>query len=1387
MMIKEKRKGLERFLTEQALGPGASGYRYLCVDDVPADASPLTALQGLGNERELLNIVPGAIYSTGILFPIDDSSVVQQAQAQSDDQDAEDDEDVAGQPVDPQDDDDRSRIDQMFPNMMGMTCCFDDRLLGSDDLRIRVQARYYIKVDPKKEEAGHYGVLCELDSGFLGRFLEQLGLAQRFRLVVKGANVIITYHPLRGLPTKDIRRQLRNAGDTEAQRIAGELRAAGHNLPPGQTLSAIKQSCYYALKFELTDQDQIARIYTASQQIEQIECGVNHLYDLMELFDGGYGIWRSQVVDVLVPFPVTVPQVVGRKMIYTCNELSRNYQSSLKDIFRNDISPDAQASLSLNLQLSQDSRRADDKVFLKVQLLNTSTHFQPNGGRYYSTFNEVVNERTFFGVKISITDERLVPYNTFELSEEANLHDEDNITRSIYRQYEDYGIGHGCSVRWETRNGRSIETEYIPSCDTPDIDTVPKDKETPGDGAPADILTDTTALQFKWLSHLSDTTDEEVLSGLKEFVASYGTWIIRKRQRYAAVDGPEGRIAAVQLDRCEADQQRMLANITGLLEGAANADNLMDLRLMNSSMFMQLWHSVNVKAKQVQDVFSADDFEGFDRSFYEAADVSINGRTAAWRAFQLAFILLNLDGVFEPSDGQPWTIRNEQVDLVWFPTGGGKTEAYLGIISLTILYRRRKYGASGGGTAAIMRYTLRLLTLQQFQRATLVIMALELMRRWDPVRVGQEPIYIGLWVGDGSLPNSLPDLQEEFNKLAAKKASRVPFQSCPWCGSDLTPSAQIEGPASAPYDHNRIHLFCAAERCCFSFPDPFAQTVQGGLPVALCDEVIYQHPPALVFGTVDKFAQLAHKVTDLTTDRNKDSRRIFGTGDWERGKPADGYLPPDLIIQDELHLLLGPLGSAVALFESAVDQLCTRSDGTRPKVISSTATTRNTPLQIMALFDRKVSIFPQPGPECDDSFFAFYKREHYGGGASADEYLSKRRYLGILPTGRTQIWMQMRIAAIFMTHRALFELERLGNNGPLDAFAYETVAPAMDYYHTIISYFNSLKEVGKTESQVQTYLIKEVRRVFNRAVRPGRLMHGLYTYAIRSAELTGRLSGEEVANELRKVGERWSAPTRFAHMVVREDGPKLQAGFAPPDLVVATNMISVGIDVSRFNTMIVNSMPRNIAEYIQASSRVARDEAGLVVTIHHPFRARDVSHYEKFIEFHEKMYSYVEPISITPFTKKSVERYLSLYLATMIRHRQDDFARRRSAGNILNYTTAELAQLKEDLYDHFCDRAQRSALLGDPLLRNIITGQNVEDIRGWIDAAIADWQTAAQEAAVSSHDLVFSRRVATANPPQDQLYVDIDEYQEHVHSKKWQVPMSLRVIEPAAALKIKLK
>lgn len=1426
--IIDKRNSLERFIREQTLGPGINGYRYIDLENEKFTDKILIKEEPLNYFSEILDIVPAAVYSTGILFPEDKSSTCKEGitldnNEHLDKKDEAEEQDSQNNSSEDIEANEEIELNQMFPRTMGLTCCLNENFLKKGRIEFKVSFRYYQKLKQDREGKfnNKYGLLCEINYEEIQKFITNYELND-FKIKTINENHFLLLSKLSSAEITLIKTRIREIQKQIAETffdLANSISKIPHLTKPSCYLSNLKSSIYYELKNNVSNNETRKKLYELTQNIELVENITDHFRNLLDVFSNGYGLWQSTQVERVIKLENIIFQKELRKISYLHNKSIKEVNilvvkedgstsSSLKDIFRFDLDNEKKnyASISANIQLSRDSRKKSDKVFLKIQLINTSIAFdeaKQNDNRYYSTFNELVNQKSFFGVSLSIKSEYLVPYSSHEYTQEKdNTYSEDTTTAFIYDQFEDYAIGHGCSVKWSKQEEFIlVETEYLPNCETPDIDPIPRDKsknaiyeEKEGFISPL-FLENSKSQEFKWLSIFSDATDNQIVLGLNEFVDSYGNWIELKRkdEKYKGIYSD---IAKQELDKCEYDYLRMKKNINDFLSGNSNKEKIDSFRLMNSAMFMQLWHSVKAKKDEVNSFIKDEAFEHFNFSFYkEIADDKLFSKTesAGWRAFQLAFIILNLDGIFEPLDNTKWEKRNDWVDLVWFPTGGGKTEAYLGLIALTIINRRKEFKERGGGTAAIMRYTLRLLTMQQFQRASLVIMALELIRRWGKYELGDEPINIGLWVGKNSIPNSNVDLIYEFeHKLNLKKENRIPFNNCPWCNSEIKGETKEDIEASSSvHNQNRVHLKCTNQKCSFSFGGgriSKKRQDQGPIPVCLSDETIYKHPPALLFGTVDKFAQLAHKVNGQNNGRNSDSRRIFGRGNWEQGKPKDGYLPPDLIIQDELHLLLGPLGSAVALFESAIDQLCTREDGNRPKIISSTATTRNTQLQIAALFDRKVNLFPKPGIECDDSFFAFYKRRFKSSEDKTPQYLSKRKYIGILPTGRTQIWMQMRLAAIIMTHRALFELKELGQKHPIDFDSYQDFEKVMDYYHTTISYFNSLKEVGKTQSQIQTYILKELRRVFSRIIRPQKLMHSLYTYGpIRESELTGRLSGEEVKNELKNVESKWEANKRFAHFIKERDElnneiDKLKSGKIPPEFVIATNMISVGIDVSRFNTIIMNSMPRNTAEYIQASSRVARNDYGLVLTVHHPFRARDISHYEKFTEFHEKMYSYVEPISITPFTQKAVEKYMSLYLATMIRHKTR-FTERLSAGDISTISETELFNIISELTQYF-EKRKNKMYMYDTLISSLLKQENVNQIKKWIKEAFLEWKEKSNESLAENKNFVFNNKSIKSRTPQEQLYVNIEEYEENIYSKKWKVPMSLRVIESEAAIKI---
>lgn len=333
-----------------------------------------------------------------------------------------------------------------------------------------------------------------------------------------------------------------------------------------------------------------------------------------------------------------------------------------------------------------------------------------------------------------------------------------------------------------------------------------------------------------------------------------------------------------------------------------------------------------------------------------------------------------------------------------------------------------------------------------------------------------------------------------------------------------------------------------------------------------------------------------------------------------------------------------------------------------------------------------------------------------------------------------------------------------------------------------------MKEVGKTDAQFYTEFTKYTRRLFKRVLRYSDKLECLYGYdsSFSKSELTGRLSGAEVVNELEKVGKHWKSTDRLPHQ--NDAKTEWIHGTTPPDLILATNMISVGLDVDRFNTIIMNSMPRNIAEYIQASSRVARNKLGLVITLHNPFRARDLSHFERFREFHEKLYYYVEPISITPFSKKSVNKYLPLYNAAMIRHHYDDLANVENASVL---SVQMQTKIKNEMYVYFRERLERTNKLSSEL-KELLTKELEEYIELFIEEALNNWQGLVDNQQQGEYHLRYSgsdflNSTGRQRVKWKDLFLALDAYLDDEADYMWAVPMSLRTVESEAVLNIKDK
>lgn len=1408
--IKTKRDSLESYLREQIIGPGAGRNRIVRTNK--EEQLSFLSKPYIENTNEALVVVPGVYYSSGILFPneerssgsfsetkVDNEDNLPKATIENDidediDEDIDDNNTIEERNL--SDTDEAIQMDQRFPKTMGLTFCMKAADLKNKGFEIELSARHYKRVP--NEDTKNFGVKIELDGGVFDKLLKtKVGdfgtIASYFK--IEEIDNILFVKQYSKFPIKNILKivptELGNAFYEENKNLFHSL-----NENYKLTVDGLHKYIVIQLLKYCTDLNLRETLYTASQKLEMFQSFISHLRDAHDIFSGKYGVWESNTIKKKIKINNmslgdSIKKVFKEDKINDANFFDEEGIdiNTLKDLIDVNLGENKKAALSLNLQLSRDTREQNDLIYCKVQVINSSSSYVEKDGRYYSMATEGVNERSFFGIQCKIISSSLKPYN--QRSVDTAINDSEAAAiRFLYREITAYGIGHGCSVSW----GKNyVQTEYMPFCDTPDVDSTPRNTSKPPVNQEApEFLTNSKVQQIKYLSTLSDATDKEIIEGLEKFIEAYGEWISIKKRLIETGDFDENEIeiAFNELAKCVEDFERLKYNVKNYLQDGS--DNLKKFRLMNTSMFIQMWHGKYAGKEEIKQKMDDPSFNGFNADYYKSCNVDIfqTGIPSGWRAFQLAFILLNLDGIFD--DTPENEKRNELVDLVWFPTGGGKTEAYLGLISLTILHRRIKYKERGGGTAAIMRYTLRLLTLQQFQRASKLIVALELMRRGKSSfgqDLGEEPIRIGLYVGDNQIPNKTDDLILEFNSLNANQSSKIPFDKCVCCGGKIQGITRF---LNTNYNQNIGRIECTNTKCAMRTPigpQVKQRPDMGFFPFLLADDSIYHHPPALLFGTVDKFAQLAHKVDSSNQGRENDSRRLFGRGNWENYKPKSGYLPPDLVIQDELHLLLGPLGTGVALFESAFEQLCTREDKTKPKVISSTATTRNTGLQIEALFNKSLSIFPKPGIDCDDSFFGMYKREYRSQDINDFSYKSNRRYIGILPTGRTQVWMQMRIDALCLAHRALFELEHHNSETIRPAFS-NLLERAQNYYHTVVSYFNSVKEVGRTQAQVQTYILKETRKILNRSMRSQKLLKPIYAMKDKliEAELTGRLSGEEVKKELARVESNWT-PNRFptkkldseGNVCLNENGEVIiERNYnVIPEFVVATNMISVGLDVSRFNTIVMNSMPRNTAEYIQASSRVARNDLGLVLTVHHPFRARDLSHYEKFIEFHEKMYSYVEPISITPFTKKAVDKFMPLYVATIVRHLFEEFANRNSARNI---TEDKVEDIFNRCISYFEARQKRLERQTDEGIKKILSSADLDYIKDWVLTAVKDWLAGKNMA--DGLILVFKNANTGNADGEVNLYSPINNLNIKEYQKKWQVAMSLRNIEPTAVIHI---
>ncbi|MEX2376388.1 MAG: helicase-related protein [Dehalococcoidia bacterium] len=710
-------------------------------------------------------------------------------------------------------------------------------------------------------------------------------------------------------------------------------------------------------------------------------------------------------------------------------------------------------------------------------------------------------------------------------SRRAQTDDDSRTAALIYRDVQEFVVGHTSSARAMVNDGlvTALATDWVPMVRVPSVSDV-------GDGVFDQVRDrdDERPLEAEWLAEASS---EALCRGLHDLVGAYREWIAREEGRVVHIPAELQPQARLHIGRCRQGADRMEEGIDAI---RSDDDVRLAFQVSQRAMLLQF---------------------GWLR----------DGARLVWRPFQLAFQLLVLASLAKRSHSD-----RETMDLLWFPTGGGKTEAYLALTAFIVVLRRLRADTTddGAGVAVLMRYTLRLLTIQQFQRAAAMTLACELLRRRGAAGIngipnlGDAPIGIGLWVGAAATPLTLRDA---LNRASGDPSTPEQLTTCPCCGSKL----------NWKLTPKKSTVECTTE------PSGCALAATGAaLPVWTIDEEVYQHTPSLLIGTVDKFAQIVRKPATAA---------LFGRG--------TSHAPPDLIIQDELHLISGPLGSVAGLYEVAIDELC-RRDELRPKIVGSTATIRRAEDQILALFDRSTYQFPSPGLDASNSGFAVTDTERPG-----------RTYVGLTTAGRSATYMLQALTASLLqaaTEPGVPEVER-------------------DYHWTLVAYFNSLRELGRALVLMQDDVPVSISQFASRRGEPQRRIEA-------PAELTSRVRSYEIRDMLERLNRPVSDPEAV-------------------DLLVASNMISVGMDIPRLGLMVVNAQPKTLSEYIQATSRVGRGKVpGLVVTMYNSMRARDRSHYETFETWHRSLYRDVEATSVTPFASRAQDKALHAVLVALVRH-----------------------------------------------------------------------------------------------------------------------------------------
>ena len=854
-----------------------------------------------------------------------------------------------------------------------------------------------------------------------------------------------------------------------------------------------------------------------------------------------------------------------------------------------------------------------------------------------------------------------------------------------------------------------------------------------------------------------------------------------------------------------------------------------------------------------------------------------------WRPFQLAFFLTCLESLYNQNSDY-----RDVLDLLWVPTGGGKTEAYLAIMAFTIALRRRnaatgktesKFDSSGSGVSIITRYTLRLLTVQQFRRTLLMIIAAEYLRvikcnekhGWRPQLspftddwlFGEIRFSVGMWVGGSVSPNHLRTVENgaiTALKINATEGEPAQIVKCPVCGSWLSiPSSGLSEGKNSLYliihtdktkkylteslvtagcpdfikliklvennlpdhynilridtesqtklpeeqfdqfvhsiensigfktvsfrpsrpgyfpvpaepsrrtDHPRdFEIFCPHPDCDLNkigtwkegtpfsgtnekigktglylqVPhEPFSRRNMMPIPAYTTDEQIYHRCPTIIISTADKIARLAFEPrAGSMFGAVSRYNRYYGylRGDEEEFLPRETvkgalqradtvevkpFLPPDLIVQDELHLMDGPLGSMFGLYEMIVDGLIRHSGG-RLKYVASSATVTCAEDQVDLIFNRNTFQFPPYGLTYKDSFFVRFQDSD----KAWDGLKAGKIYMGVYAPGMGPLTPIVRLWSQILKTGQDLENEKYINN-----------------FWTLVGYFNSVRELGGNRSLYREDIVERLKYISDNVPR--------ILDEEKVVELSSRINSTDIPQILEDL----------------EQG-KTRRHTENPDAIFTTSMFGTGVDIPHLSLMIVNGQPKTTSQYIQATGRVGREHGALVTVFYKAGRPRDLSHYELFMGYHNRINLFVEPASVAPFSKGCLERAGGPAMVAFLRNM--DGAETNWAPNDGHAVRATNARKDLEEFLRIC-------------LEN--RGKNVSDISEFLKSQFDMWERLSSKIGpgipLKFNEYTFYQKAANHVVLGDPAH----ELRENIHTVFKNAPQSLRDIEETTGFEV---